>query len=190
MPLPFLTADGVSDADDDGDGDEVLAHADHDRWRRPYRPGPWRVAISALLLLLSAFMLLATMIIAFAGAWSGAGICLVAALAVVASAVQTLRVGVWVSRAGLRRVGFFVTRTVKWSEIAELRTVQQPVRWLGLPRTVQGQALTMSGHDGASFAAPVLLTDHNADFLSRAEAFDRAADTVGAWADEYRPVPA
>ncbi|WP_405832218.1 MULTISPECIES: PH domain-containing protein [unclassified Streptomyces] len=187
MPLPFLTADGASDADDD---DEVLAHADHDRWRRPYRPGPWRVAIAALLLLLSAFMLLATMIIAFAGAWGGAGVCLAAALTVVGSAVQTLRVGVWVSRTGLRRVGFFMTRTVKWSEIAEVRTVQQPVRWLGLPRTVQGQALTMSGRGGAELPVPVLLTDHNADFLSRAEAFDRAADTVGAWVDEYRPVPA
>lgn len=92
------------------------------------------------------------------------------------------------SRTGLRRVGFFGTRSIAWSEIAELRTVQQPVRWLGLPRTVQGQALTVAGRDGAEL--PVLLTDHDADFLSRSEAFDRAADTVGAWADEYRPVPA
>ncbi|MFJ8564132.1 hypothetical protein [Streptomyces sp. NPDC093514] len=188
MPLPFLTADGVSDVDDDVDGDEILAHADQDRWRRPYRPGPWRVGIGALLLLLSAFMLLATMIIAFAGSWGGTVVCLVAALAVVGSAVQTLRVGVWVSPAGLRRVGFFVTRTLPWSEVGELRTVQQPVRWLGLPRTVQGQALTRSAPGGAE--PPVLLTDHNADFLSRTEAFDRAVDTVGAWADEYRPVAA
>ncbi|WP_405678266.1 PH domain-containing protein [Streptomyces sp. NBC_00048] len=186
MPLPFLTADGVSEADDDGD--EALAHDDHERWRRPYRPGPWRVAIAALLLLLSAFMLLATMIIAFAGTWGGASVCLVAALGVVGSALQVLRAGVWVSRTGLRRVGFFGTRSIAWSEIAELRTVQQPVRWLGLPRTVQGQALTVAGRDGAEL--PVLLTDHDADFLSRSEAFDRAADTVGAWADEYRPVPA
>ncbi|MFC9299042.1 PH domain-containing protein [Streptomyces sp. NPDC057011] len=190
MPLPFLTADGVSDADDDGDGagDEALAHVDHDRWRRPYRPGPWRVAGAALLLLLSAFMLLATMIVAFAGAAGGAVICLIAALAVVGTAVQLLRAGVWVSRAGLRRVGFFRTRSIAWSEIDELRTVQQPVRWLGLPRTVQGQALTVAGRGSAEL--PVLLTDHNADFLSRAEAFDRAADEVGAWAEEYRPVPA
>ncbi|MEV7524153.1 PH domain-containing protein [Streptomyces sp. NPDC091371] len=184
MPLPFLTADGVSDADDDADA--VLAHVDHDRWRRPYRPGPWRVAISAVLLLVSAFMLLATMIIAFVGAWAGAAVCLVAALSVVGSALRMLQMGVWVSRAGLRRVGFFGTRSVAWSEIVELRTVQQPVRLLGLPRTVQGQALTAAARDGAEL--PVLLTDHNADFLSRAEAFDRAADTVGAWADEYRPV--
>ncbi|MFJ8014793.1 PH domain-containing protein [Streptomyces sp. NPDC096339] len=184
MPLPFLTADGASDADDDGDA--VLAHVDHDRWRRPYRPGPWRVAIASVLLLLSAFMLLATMIVAFVGAWAGAGVCLLAALSVVGSALRMLQVGVWVSRTGLRRVGFLGSRTVAWSEIVELRTVQQPVRWLGLPRTVQGQALTATVRGGAEM--PALLTDHSADFLSRSEAFDRAADTVGAWVEEYRPV--
>ena len=45
---------------------------DHDRWRRPYRPGPWRVGAAALLLLLASFVLFAAMIIAFAGALSGA----------------------------------------------------------------------------------------------------------------------
>lgn len=186
MPLPFLTADGVSDVDDDGD--EVPALADHDRWRRPYRPGPWRVAIAALLLLLSAFMLLSTMIVAFAGAWGGTSVCLAAALLVIGSALRLLRAGVWVSRTGLRRVGFFGTRSIAWGEVLELRTVQQPVRWLGLPRTVQGQALTVATRAGAE--APVLLTDHNADFLSRGEAFDRAVDAVTAWADDYRPLPA
>ncbi|MEV6951441.1 PH domain-containing protein [Streptomyces sp. NPDC051183] len=185
MPLPFLTADGAFDAHD---GEDVLPYEDHDRWRRPYRPGPWRVAIAALLLLLAAFMLLATMIIAAAGTWGGAAASLAASLAVVGSALRLLRTGVWVSRKGLRRVSFFATRSLAWSQVAEVRTVQQPVRWLGLPRTVQGQALTVAGHGGAEL--PVLLTDHNADFLSRTEAFDRAADTVEAWAHEYRAVPA
>ncbi|MEU3777616.1 PH domain-containing protein [Streptomyces sp. NPDC032472] len=184
MPLPFLTADGAFDAQDD---DAPLDHDDRDRWRRPYRPGPWRVAGSALLLLLSAFMLLATMIIAFAGGWAGAAVCLAAALGVIGTALRILMAGVWVSRTGLRRVGLLRTRSVAWSEVGEVRTVQQPVRWLGLPRTVQGQALTAAGRDGAEL--PVLLTDHNADFLSRAEAFDRAVDMVAAWADEHRAVP-
>lgn len=35
----------------------------------------------------------------------------------------------------------------------------------------------------------VLLTDHSADFLSRVEAFDRAADTVEAWNAEYGTAP-
>lgn len=186
MPLPFLTADGVTDADEHED--EALPHEDHDRWRRLYRPGPWRVAIAALLLLLTAFMLLATMIIAFAGAWGGALVCLAAALAVLGATLRLLLTGVWVSRRGLRHVAFFRTRSIPWSAVDRIRTVQQPVRLLGLPRTVQGQALTVSGQDGASL--PVLLTDHDADFLTRGEAFERAADVVGAWADEYRAVPA
>ncbi|MFJ5550477.1 PH domain-containing protein [Streptomyces sp. NPDC093225] len=187
MPLPFLTAsDSAFDAHDEFDA--ALPHADHDQWRRPYRPGPWRVAAAALLLLLGSFMLLATVIVAFAGALTGTLVCLGAALLVVGSALRMLRAGVWVSRAGLRRVSFFGTRTVAWSEVTEIRTVQQPVRWLGLPRTVQGQALTAAGRSGS--ALPVLLTDHNADFLSRTEAFDRAADTLEAWAAEYAPAPA
>ncbi|MFJ7264102.1 hypothetical protein ACIQV2_28540 [Streptomyces globosus] len=186
MPLPFLTADGAFDAQDDAN-DAPLAHDDRDRWRRPYRPGPWRVAGSAVLLLLSAFMLLATMIIAFAGTWGGAAVCLAAALVVIALALRILRAGVWVSRTGLRRTGLLTTRTLAWGDITEVRTVQQPVRWLGLPRTVQGQALTAAVRDGAT---TVLMTDRNADFLSRGEAFDRAADMVAAWADESRPVPA
>lgn len=88
--------------------------------------------------------------------------------------------------AGLRRVAFLSTRTHAWSEVAEVRTSQQPVRWLGLPRTVQGQALTLAAR-GAEQQRVLLLTDHNADFLSRTEAFDRAADLVAAWAAEYRP---
>ncbi len=57
------------------------------------------------------------------------------------------------------------------------------MRWAGLPRTVQGQALLLVRESGEPLP---LLTDHNADFLSRPEAFERAADTIEAWADEYR----
>ncbi|OAR22457.1 hypothetical protein A8W25_22685 [Streptomyces sp. ERV7] len=180
MPLPFLTADRAFDATAD---DVALPFDDHDRWRRPYRPGPWRVGAAAVLLLLASFVLLAAVIIAFTGGPAGALVVLVVALLVIASALRMLRMGVWVSRAGLRRVRFLSTSTVPWQQIEDVRTVQQPVRWLGLPRTVQGQALLASRSGGATL--PVLLTDHNADFLSRVEAFDRAADMVEAWGAEY-----
>ncbi|MFJ9212382.1 hypothetical protein CU044_6298 [Streptomyces sp. L-9-10] len=181
MPLPFLTADRAFDATDD----VALPFDDHDHWRRPYRPGPWRVVAAALLLLLASFVLLAAMIIAFAGALSGATVCLVVAGVVIAVALRLLRVGAWVSRHGVRRVGLLLTKTVSWDQVTAVRTVQQPVRWLGLPRTVQGQALVLVRRQGEPIQ---LLTDHNADFLSRGEAFDRAADTVEAWGDEYRGV--
>ncbi|WP_369375949.1 PH domain-containing protein [Streptomyces sp. cg36] len=182
MPLPFLTADRAFDAPADGDR-VALPFDDHDQWRRPYRPGPWRVGAAAVMLLLASFVLLAAVIIAFTGGPAAAVAVLVIALAVITSALRLLRMGVWVSGAGLRRVGFLRTTTLPWQQITDVRTVQQPVRWLGLPRTVQGQALLASRPGGA--VLPVLFTDHNADFLSRVEAFDRAADTVEAWGAEY-----
>ncbi|QXE34352.1 hypothetical protein KQY30_08675 [Streptomyces sp. GMY02] len=180
MPLPFLTADRAFDATNE---DVALPFDDHDQWRRPYRPGPWRVVAAALLLLLASFVLLAAMIIAFAGAVPGATLCLGLALVMIAVALRLLRVGAWVSRHGVRRVALLRTTTVAWDRITAVRTVQQPVRWLGLPRTVQGQALVAVRRKGEALP---LLTDHNADFLARTEAFDRAADTVEAWGDEYR----
>ncbi|MFF6999949.1 hypothetical protein ACFY93_34160 [Streptomyces sp. NPDC008313] len=181
MPLPFLTADRAFDEATD----VALPFDDRDRWRRPYRPGPWRVGAAALILLLASYVLFAAVIIAATGTLGGAGACLCAAVVVIACALRLLRMGVWVSAHGLRRVGFLRTSTVRWEQVAVVRTVQQPVRWLGLPRTVQGQALILVRRDRAADAAIPLLTTHNADFLARMEAFDRAADCVEVWAEEY-----
>jgi hypothetical protein len=183
VPLPFLTADRAFDQAAD---DLPLPYDDRDRWRRPYRPGPWRVGAAALLLLLASYVLFAAVVIALTGTMPGAGAVLGVALAVIAGALRALRMGVWVSARGLRRVGFLVTRTTRWEQIVTVRTAQQPVRWLGLPRTVQGQALVLVRSNRAPEDLPPLLTSHGADFLARPEAFDRAADTVEAWAAEYR----
>ncbi|MCG8964764.1 hypothetical protein [Streptomyces sp. CL12-4] len=182
MPLPFLTADRAFDAAED----VALPYDDHDQWRRPYRPGPWRVGVAALTLLLASFVLFAAVIIAVTDSPSSAAVVFGVALVMIVCALRLLRMGVWVSARGVRQVGFLTTRTTAWQQVASLRTVQQPVRWLGLPRTVQGQALLLVRQGRAGDAAPVLMTSHNADFLARPEAFDRAADTVEAWADEYR----
>ncbi|MEW2049784.1 hypothetical protein OHS71_12045 [Streptomyces sp. NBC_00377] len=182
MPLPFLTADHAFDAADD----VALPFDDRQRWRRPYRPGPWRVGVAALALLLASYVLFAAVIIALTGSASEAGAVLGCSLVVIAGALRLLRVGVWVSERGLRHVGFLLTRTLPWERVVAVRTVQQPVRWLGLPRTVQGQALTVVRRDRPAGEAPALLTTHGADFLARAEAFDRAADAIEAWAAENR----
>ncbi|RVU22475.1 hypothetical protein EOT10_21140 [Streptomyces antnestii] len=183
MPLPFLTADRAFDEVAD---DVALPFDDRDQWRRPYRPGPWRVASAALLLLLASYVLFAAVIIAFAGGLGGASVVGVIALLIIASALRLLRVGTWVSALGLRHVAFFQTQTVPWAQIVTVRTVQQPVRWLGLPRTVQGQALLLVRRDRPAEKC-ALLTSHSADFLARTEAFDRAADSIEVWAEEYRP---
>ncbi|MEU3664711.1 hypothetical protein AB0E77_34035 [Streptomyces sp. NPDC032940] len=182
MPLPFLTADRAFDAAED----VALPYDDRDQWRRPYRPGPWRVGAAALTLLLASFVLFAAVIIAVTDSPSSAGVVFGIALVMIACALRLLRMGVWVSARGVRQVGFFTTRTLAWQQVGSVRTVQQPVRWLGLPRTVQGQALLLSRQGRSGGPVSPLMTSHDADFLARPEAFDRAADTVEAWADEYR----
>ncbi|MDJ1132651.1 hypothetical protein [Streptomyces iconiensis] len=187
MPLPFLTADRETDAL--AAQTVTLPHADRDRWRRPYRPGPWRVAGGALLLLLASYMLFSALIIALAGALPSAGLCAVAAALVIVFALRLLRAGVWVSAHGLRQAGLVRTTTLRWHDVGTLNTVQRPVNWLGMPRTVQGQALTLirAGDGDAGVLEPqTLLTSHNADFLARPEAFDRAADVIESWAAESR----
>jgi len=180
VPLPFLTADRAFETADD----VALPYDDRDHWRRPYRLGPWRVGVSALALLFASFVLFAAVIVALTGSVSEAGVLLGVALAVILAALRLLRVGVWVSARGLRHVRYFGTRTVPWGQVVAVRTVQQPVRWLGLPRTVQGQALILVRRDRSAQDAPLLLTTHNADFLARPGSFDRAADTIEAWAAE------
>ncbi|WP_055690198.1 PH domain-containing protein [Streptomyces prasinus] len=182
MPLPFLTADRAFETADD----VALPYHDRDRWRRPYRPGPWRVGAAAILLLLASFVLFSAVIIAATASPSSAGMVFGVALAVVVGALRLLRMGTWVSAHGLRQVGLFTTRTTPWDQVVAVRTVQQPVRWLGLPRTVQGQALLLVRRGRSAASTEQLLTSHNADFLGRSPAFDRAADSVEVWADEYR----
>jgi hypothetical protein len=179
VPLPFLTADRAFETADD----VALPFDDLDRWRRPYRPGPWRVGVAALWLLLASYVLFAAVIIALTGTVTGAAVVFGIALAVIAGALRLLRMGVWVSASGLRQVRFFATRTVPWQQVVAVRTVQQPVRWLGLPRTVQGQALMLVRRDRAD-DMPTLMTTHNADFMARVAAFNRATDAVEAWAAE------
>ncbi|MER5513027.1 PH domain-containing protein [Streptomyces sp. NPDC002766] len=182
MPLPFLTADRAFETADD----VALPFDDRDRWRRPYRPGPWRVGTAALCLLLASFVLFAAVLIGLTGSVSEAGVILGIALVVIVGALRLLRMGVWVSPRGLRHVRYFGTRTTPWGQVAAVRTVQQPVRWLGLPRTVQGQALILVRADRGAQGVPLLMTTHNADFLARTGSFDRAADTIEAWAAENR----
>lgn len=180
MPLPFLTADRAVHGTA---ADSALPYEDRDRWRRPYRPGPWRVGVSAVLLLLASYVLFAAVIMAVAGALPGAGVCTALATGVIVLALRLVRSGVWVSQEGIRRIGLFVTTTLPWSGVRAVRTAQQPVKWLGLPRTVQGQAVLLDTADGRTLRP--LITDRNADFLGRAEAFDMASDAVEGWAAEH-----
>ncbi|MCZ9339421.1 hypothetical protein NGM37_16745, partial [Streptomyces sp. TRM76130] len=82
MPLTFLSADRAFDTA----ADVALPYDDRDRWRRPYRPGPWRVGAAALMLLLASFVLFATVPVAATGTAASAGVLLGVALAVIGCA--------------------------------------------------------------------------------------------------------
>ncbi|THA24193.1 hypothetical protein E4198_05070 [Streptomyces sp. RKND-216] len=186
MPLNFLTADHAPVVPAH-DADRPLPHEERARWRRPYRLGPWRVAGAAVVLLLTSYVLISAVILAVAGQLTGAAAFAAVAALMTAAALRALRMGVWVSDAGLRQVGPLYTVTLPWAEVSAVRTAQQPVKWLGLPRTVQGQALVVERTRGGS-ALRTQLTTHNADFLNRPEAFDRAADVIEGWSAEARGV--
>lgn len=97
MPLPFLTAD----RDFDEAADELaLPFDDRGRWRRPYRPGPWRVALAALVLLLASYVLVAAVLVALTGSRSAALVCFGGSVLVILCALRLLRMGVWVSARG------------------------------------------------------------------------------------------
>jgi hypothetical protein len=136
------------------------------------------------MLVLAAYLLFAGMIIGMAKGPSGAAFCLAVSALVIISAMRLLRVGFWLSTKGLRQCRLFSTVTVPWAQVTGVRTAQQPVRVLELPRTVQGQALIVTRANGQQLRP--LMTDHNADFLGRTEAFDMAADAIEGWAAEMR----
>ncbi|AZQ75756.1 hypothetical protein EKH77_23975 [Streptomyces luteoverticillatus] len=129
-----------------------------------------------MLLLLASYLLVSGVIIAAAGALPGAGVCFAIAAVLITVAVRMVRTGIWVSPQGLRQQRLLRAVTLSWAEVAEVRTVQQPVRVVGMPRTAQGQALVVRRTDGGTL--PVLVTDRNADFVGRPLAFAAAADAV------------
>ncbi|MFI0779028.1 hypothetical protein [Streptomyces sp. NPDC021212] len=194
MPLPFLTADRAHDEDRAGPEAAPLTHAgvtpaevtyeDPERRRRPYRPGPWRVGGSAVLLLLASYLLFSALIISLAGSGSAAWVCVAVAALVIGFAVRLVGAGVRASGRELRRTGLLSSTSVAWQDVASIRTVQQPVRLLGLPRTVQGQAVLAERTSGGT--PLTLFTSHDTDFLGRPEAFRAAADALGGWADRSR----
>lgn len=68
MSLPFRS---VATVDDEYATGRPLPHDVQDRWMRPYRPGPWRVAIAALALMLAAYLLFAALIMVAAKSVQG-----------------------------------------------------------------------------------------------------------------------
>jgi hypothetical protein len=159
------------------------------RWVRPYRPGPWRVALCALLLLVLLYGT-AVALLALLRSESLADlvvrVLLVVAVfaAVVWGLVRTYVCGVWVTDAGVRVVRPFGSREWTWAGVADVRSVPGAVRVLGTPVRARGEALVLVLADGTDVETP--LTSRSPDFLGRPEAYDMAAGAVEGWLEQER----
>jgi hypothetical protein len=154
---------------------------DPGKWRRPYRVGGWRVLGATLLLALCPMLLFGALLSFLADGTTRASVAFAIGLAIVFSALRLLRMGVWVSSHGIRRVAFWWTRTVRWNDVESVHVGQVPVKVLGTPRRVNGQAVTVTRRGGA--ALEEVLSDHNADFRGkdRAEDFEAAVSALAEW---------
>lgn len=159
------------------------------RWLRPYRPGPYRVAVCLFLL---ALLMYATMVSLLAVYGSGGipelGLRIIIAGVVYAglvlAAVRAFLSGVWVTDAGVRVVRPLSTRVWTWADIADVRSVPGPTRLLGTPVRVGGNSVFLVLSDGTDVETP--LADRSADFLGRAEAYDMASSAVEGWLEQNR----
>lgn len=121
MPVPFLAAAGGRDESPHPAADAAPPRAE-DRWRRPYRPGSWRVGGAMLLLMSASCLLVAALIVAAAGDLASAEGCVIAAVLLIGWALRLLRAGTWVSPYGLRTIRLLRTRTLPWERVGSVRT--------------------------------------------------------------------
>lgn len=159
------------------------------RWLRPYRPGPWRLALCLAILVLLLFMTMVSLIAAYASvSFLELGLRAVIAAAVYVGLVWTVfRVylsGVWVTDDGVRMVRPFSTRMWAWRDIADVRSVPGSTRLLGSPVRVEGHAVFLVLSDGTDVETP--LSNRSGDFLGRPEAYDMAATAVEGWLEQHR----
>lgn len=162
------------------------------RWIRPYRPGPFRVALALALLAATAFVTLSGFITTLTlptrpeRLLSGV-VTLAMAGSLTVVAARVLSVGVWVNDFGIRILGLAHRRQLRWPEVADVRRVPGPARVLGTPLRRGGETVWLVLQDGSDLETP--LTDVGPDFLGRAEAYDMAAGAVERWFSETRPSP-
>ena len=154
------------------------------RWMRPYRPGPLRVAASLLLLGALGLVLQVALLTTFR-APSALDVAIRAVSAVVLLAVLAVGFsrcflsGVWVSDHRVRVLRPLSTRVWSWAEVADVRSVAGPTRLLGGPIAISGLVVVLVLRDGTDVVTPV--SSRSPDFLARPEAYDMAATALEGW---------
>ncbi|OIV36396.1 hypothetical protein BIV57_16485 [Mangrovactinospora gilvigrisea] len=154
------------------------------RWRRPYRIGGYRVGAATVLLALCPMLLLGSLLSYLAQSPVRAAVAAGIALVLVVLALRILRMGLYVSTRGVRRVRLLRTTKLRWHQVGELVVYQMPVRVLGTPRRRNGEAVALRRMSGGE-PWEEIISSHNADFLSRTRK-DDYRDAVAALFDWYR----
>jgi hypothetical protein len=165
------------------------------RWLRPYRPGPFRLLASGVLVFVLMFVTLGGLLGSFAarGVLSLAVWVLVLAAvyaALVAVVVRCFLAGVWVTDHAVRVTRLLSTRVWRWTDITDVRSVPGPTRVLGLPVHMPGETVVLVLTGGDEVTTPV--GSRSCDFLGRREAYEMASAAVEGWfqqAPHRRPGP-
>lgn len=156
------------------------------RWIRPYRPGPWRIALFLLggivffIPMFSSLMILLTAEAALLPRLLVAGSLGLVAFGTGVIVGRLFATGVYVNDFGVRILTTSGLVTLPWSEVADLSdaTARAPV--LGVPFLPStGRAVILTTRDGGPMRTPV--TSRGLDFLGRAEAYDAAALALERW---------
>jgi Bacterial PH domain len=159
------------------------------RWVRPYRPGPYRVAVCLGIVVVLLFATMVSMI----AAYGSASVLELGLRGVIAAIVygglvwavfRAYLSGVWVTDESVRVVRPLSTRAWRWGDVADVRSVPGSTRLLGTPVRVDGHAVVLVLSDGSDVETP--LSDRSGDFLGRSEAYDMAATAVEGWLEQHR----
>ncbi len=158
-------------------------------WVRPYRPGPFRVAMALLVFAVTVYATFAG-VIAVLTTPTGLGRLIAAVITVVIAGSLALlgsrlmATGVWVNDFGVRIYGLVRTERIPWSAIADVRRVSGGARLLGSPLRSSGNTVWIVLLDGSDRETPV--ASRGPDFFGRHEAYDMAAGAVERWFEETR----
>jgi hypothetical protein len=160
------------------------------KWVRIYRPGPWRTAGFVVMVFLTSWLAIMT-ILAVAvpqtllGKLAGAGLVGIPLFVVGWLTIRMAECGVYVTDRQVRVTMLSDVVVVPWDDIVDVRRVPGPQALLSIALVYrEGERVELVRRDGEGLRTP--LTSHSADFAGRAEAFDMAALRLERWWQESR----
>lgn len=161
------------------------------KWVRIYRPGPWRTAGFIVMVFLTSWLAIMTILAVAVAQTLVAKVIglLLVGIPMFISGWLTIRMaesGVYVNDRQVRVTSLTGVVVVPWQEVVDVQRVVGPQALLGVALFYRpGERVGLVLNDGDRIRTP--LTSHSPDFAGRAEAFDMAAMRLERWWEESRP---